>query len=182
MRWASPVRSAIACSSWTTGASSRRARPSRSSTPRSPNARRGSSTRCSEAPVPVVGPQVRPWNSTTDSGASRPVVGCRLPAAGQRIVPAPFDQPVRYLQLLRRRPEDLDHVLSRDRAGLRGQTRADIGAGEDLVVDDDPVLEEGGACLDSDEARIDVIAVSEFEGFPEADRLRADDAAPPLGL
>src|SRR5699024_6583756 len=73
-------------------------------------------------------------------------------------------------------------VLSRDRAGLRGQTRADIGPGEDLVVDDDPVLEEDRATIDSDEPGVDVIAVSESEGLAEADRLRADDTAPPLGL
>src|SRR5699024_8142840 len=157
MRWASPARSAIVCSSWTMGASSRRALPSRSSTPRSPSAPRGSSTKCSEA--------------------SRPVVGCRLPAAGQRVVPAPVDQPVRQLQLLRRGTEDLDHVLSRDRAGLRGQTRADIGPGEDLVVDDDPVLEEDRATIDSDEPGVDVIAVAESVGLAGADRLAADDTA-----
>src|SRR5699024_6847337 len=44
------------------------------------------------------------------------------------------------------------------------------------------MLEEGRAPVDPDEARVDVIAVSELEGLPEADRLRADDAAPPLGL
>src|SRR5699024_10281635 len=37
------------------GASSKKALPNRSSTPRSPSARRGSSTRCSEASRPVVG-------------------------------------------------------------------------------------------------------------------------------
>src|SRR5699024_8468374 len=162
MRWASPARSAIVCSSWTMGASSRRALLSRSSAPRSPSALRGSSTKCSEA--------------------SRPVVGCRLPAAGQRIVPTPVDQPVRQLQVLRRGAEDVDHVLSRDRAGLRRQTRADIGPGEDLVVDDDPMLEEDRATIDPDEPGVDVIAVSESEGLAEADRLRADDTAPPLGL
>src|SRR5699024_7865276 len=132
-------------------------------------------------------PHVQSWGSLIEPsnpsrGASRPVVGCRLPAAGQRVVPAPVDQPVRQLQLLRRGTEDLDHVLSRDRAGLRGQTRADIGPGEDLVVDDDPVLEEDRATIDSDEPGVDVIAVSESEGLAEADRLRADDTAPPLGL